>query len=196
MAFDTFDEGITPGGIRSKNEIRILICYLLNSVNEPLDKEVIVSSIQKQGLANYFETTSCISDLELHGNIICTDKEKESFSLTENGKMIASSLETVLPFSVKEKAYLCATQLLSQRKTETNNNCEIKKAENGYVVVCSISDGTIDLLNFSLFAPSLEQAEIIKKNFYEKPSAIYKTMLALVTKDKETVGEALEDVLL
>ncbi len=31
MAFDTFDEGINPGGMRSKNEIKTLICYLYNS---------------------------------------------------------------------------------------------------------------------------------------------------------------------
>ena len=34
MAFDTFDEGINPGGMRSKNEIKTLICYLYNSVKE------------------------------------------------------------------------------------------------------------------------------------------------------------------
>ena len=45
MAFDTFDEGIVPGGMRSKYEIRILICYLLNSIKEPVSKEIIVDSI-------------------------------------------------------------------------------------------------------------------------------------------------------
>ena len=45
MAFDTFDEGIIPGGMRSKYEIRILICYLLNSIKEPVSKEIIVDSI-------------------------------------------------------------------------------------------------------------------------------------------------------
>ena len=39
MAFDTFDEGILPGCLRSKNEIKILICYLFNSVKENMDKE-------------------------------------------------------------------------------------------------------------------------------------------------------------
>ena len=41
MAFDTFDEGINPGGMRSKNEIKTLICYLYNSVKENIDKENI-----------------------------------------------------------------------------------------------------------------------------------------------------------
>ena len=44
MVLDTFDEGIAIGGIRSKNEIRTLICYILNSVGTPMSKEVVVET--------------------------------------------------------------------------------------------------------------------------------------------------------
>ena len=47
MAFDTFDEGIVPGGIRSKNEIRTLICYIINSVGVSMSKGIIIENIQK-----------------------------------------------------------------------------------------------------------------------------------------------------
>lgn len=50
MSFDTFDEGINPGGMRSKNEIRILICYLIKSVKAPVSKELILESLQKMDL--------------------------------------------------------------------------------------------------------------------------------------------------
>ena len=35
---------------------------------------------------------------------------------------------------------------------------------------------------------------ILKKNFLDNPKKAYKIMLALLTKDKETVGEALEEL--
>jgi predicted alpha-1,2-mannosidase len=41
---------------------------------------------------------------------------------------------------------------------------------------------------------SFEQAEVIKKNFLSYPQTVYKTMLGLMTKDTENVGEALEEV--
>ncbi len=50
------------------------------------------------------------------------------------------------------------------------------------------------MLEFTLYAPNHEQAEIIKKNFLSYPQAVYKTMLGLMTKDIEHVGEALEEV--
>ncbi|MEE1218517.1 MAG: DUF4364 family protein [Ruminococcus sp.] len=196
MAFDTFDEGIVPGGMRSKNEIKTLICYLFNSVNSPLSKELVIEAIQKEGLANYFETSSAFDDLIKNRNIekFESDSNEKLFNLTENGKIIADTLDTSLAYSVKEKAYACATKLLAQKQTEKENSVNIVKSENGFDVVCTISGGDVELLSFRIYAPSMEQALRMKKNFYDSPATIYKVMLAMLTKDKENVGEALEDI--
>ena len=50
------------------------------------------------------------------------------------------------------------------------------------------------LFEFTLYAPNFEQAEVIKKNFLSYPQTVYKTMLGLMTKDIENVGQALEEV--
>lgn len=197
MAFDTFtfDEGIAPGGMRTKSEIRTLICYLFNSVKEPMSKDIIIDAISKDSLANYFETSSCFDDLIANEVIIPVDDEDNRlFTVSEKGKMIANELETTVAYSVKEKAYLCATKLLAQKKKERENTVEITKSELGYDVTCKISGGELDLLSFTLFAPDLEQAMLMKKNFYDNPTTIYKVMIALLTKDKECVGEALENL--
>ena len=39
MEYDAFIGGIEPGGLRNKNEIRILLCYLVNSIGAPLSRE-------------------------------------------------------------------------------------------------------------------------------------------------------------
>lgn len=197
MEFDTFDEGISPGGIRSKNEIRTLICYILNSVGVPMSKEAVVETIQKQGLANYFETSSCFDDLVLHKNIIpCENKDSNEhiFTVSSNGKMIANQLESTLSYTVKEKAYTCALALLEQRKIERENKVTITKADNGYKVKCCISGGDVELLSFEIFAPDKNQAKLIKTNFHKNPELFYKTTIALLTKNKEFVGEALENL--
>ncbi|MCH5299870.1 MAG: DUF4364 family protein [Ruminococcus sp.] len=196
MAFDTFDEGIVPGGIRSKNEIRTLICYILNSVGVPMSKEVVIETIQKQGLANYFETSSCFDDLISHKNIVPqnSNNNEKLYFVSENGKMIATQLESTLSYTVKEKAYTCALMLLEQRRIEKENAVTITKQENGYKVKCSISGGSVELLNFEIFAPDKNQAKLIKTNFHKNPELFYKTTIALLTKNKEFVGEALEDL--
>ena len=66
--------------------------------------------------------------------------------------------------------------------------------KNGFEVICKILGGNMDLFSFKLYAPTFEQAMVMKKNFYDSPATIYKVMLALMTKDKESVGEALEEL--
>ncbi len=196
MAFDTFDEGIAPGGLRSKNEIKILICYLFSSVNDKMSQSLVAEAIRSDELANFFEIVVAFEELVKDGNLEKNDivDGEQTFVLSENGKVIAKQLETTLAHTVKQKSYDCALRLLSERKTARENFVEIEKSENGFEVKCRVSGGDIDLLSFSLYAPNFEQAEVIKKNFLSYPQTVYKTMLGLMTKDTENVGEALEEV--
>lgn len=196
MAFDTFDEGIAPGGLRSKNEIKILICYLYNSVNDKMSQSLVVEAIRADELANFFEIVVAFEELVKDGNLLKSDivDNEQTFVLSENGRVIANQLETTLAHTVKQKSYDCALRLLSERKTARENFVDIVKTENGFEVKCRVSGGAVDLFSFTLYAPAYEQAEVIKKNFLSYPQTVYKTMLGLMTKDVESVGEALEDV--
>lgn len=194
MAFDTFDEGINLGGMRSKNEIKTLICYLYNSVKENMDKGIIIQAILKQGLANYFETSSAFDDLVMNGNLVPADNEHKTYSLTEKGAEIAKQLDSTVAYTIKEKAYACAVKLLGEKKKEIENRVNISKNDNGFTVECSVSGGDMDLMKLNIYAPEMEQALILKKNFLDNPNKAYKVLLALLTKDKETVGDALEEL--
>lgn len=193
MAFDTFDEGINYGGVRSKNEIRTLICYLFASIKKPMDKSTIIEAIQNQGLANYFETSSCFDDLIAHKNIELVDEKYSLYYLTPNGNMVAQQLENTLPISVKEKAYTCALSLLNKRRIEKESPVTITKTDIGYNVNCRISGGDMDLVSIDIFAPDIKQAKIIKKNFHKNPELIYKMIMGTLTKNKAMINECLED---
>ncbi len=196
MAFDTFDEGIAPGGLRSKNEIKILICYLFDAVNDKMSQSLVVEAIRADELANFFEIVVAFEELVKDGNLVKSDivDNEQTFVLGDNGRVIARQLETTLAHTVKQKSYDCALRLLSERKTARENFVDIQKCDNGFEVVCRVSGGEIDLLSFTLYAPNYEQAEVIKRNFLSYPQTVYKTMLGLMTKDIENVGEALEEV--
>ena len=196
MAFNTFDEGIAPGGLRSKNEIKILICYLFNTVNDKMSQSLVVEAIRSDELANFFEIVVAFEELITDGNLEKSDviDGEQTYVITNNGRVIAMQLETTLAHTVKQKSYNCALRLLSERRTARENHVEIRKTKNGFEVDCRVSGGEVTLLEFTLYAPNHEQAEIIKKNFLSYPQAVYKTMLGLMTKDIEHVGEALEEV--
>lgn len=194
MAFDTFDEGISLGGVRSKTEIRTLICYMFDKVGVPMKKDTIITALQQKGLANYFESSSCFDDLYKNHNLAVTDEEKKLFFLTDSGKMIARQLEDTLALTVKEKACECTLHLLECERIEKENVVTIEKVDNGYNVNCSISGGDMDLLKFSLYVPDINQARIVRKNFHKDPQLFYNVMIAMLTRNKGVVTDALKDL--
>ena len=196
MLFNTFDEGIAPGGLRSKYEIKTLICYLYYSVKENMSRDLVIEAMREDELANFFEVSAAFDELVSDKSLVEADSVdgEQTYTLSENGRMIAMQLDSTVAYSVKDKALKCAIKLLADKKTARENFVDIEKTENGFNVKCTVSGGDVDLLSFTLYAPDIDQAEIIKKSFLSYPSTVYKSMLALMTKDRESVGEALEEV--
>jgi len=181
MDFDAFTGGIEPGGLRNKNEIKILICYLLASVGAPLSKNDIISIIQDNALANYFEVTDCLAELAEKGNVITHGENNELCTASDTAQMIAKQLDTALPPVVRDKAVAAAINLLAKAKRESENKVEIIKTERGFNVICHISGGEMDLMNFTLYVPDMYQARMVKSEFQRSPETVYRMLLALVT---------------
>ena len=191
MEYDAFIGGIEPGGLRNKNEIRILICYMLTSVGASLSKDGVIAVLQENGFANYFETADAISDLLENGNIAPDEADASSSHITDSGRMIARQLDVTLPFSVRERALSATLNLLARIKREAENQVHIKKCDRGYQVDCHISGGDMDLMSFTLYVPDLLQAKLVRSRFQEDPERVYRCMLALVTGNADLVSDAL-----
>lgn len=188
MNFDAFTAGIEPGGLRTRNEIRILICYLLTSIDAPLAKADLIDIIVHNGIANYFETADAIADLTAKGIIGTGEGPAELCTPTDSARMISKQLDSDLPATVRHSAQSAAINLLAKAKRERENRVEITRAEKGYCVTCHISGGDSDLMNFSLTVPDSAQAKIVKENFQESPETVYRMLLALVTGEKDVAA--------
>lgn len=191
VAYDTFTAGVGPGGLRTKNDIRVLLCYLLSSVNASLKQEDILAILQEYDLANYFEVMDAISDLTAKGLLV---RQKDTLTVGKEGREIAAQLDVTLPLSIREKTVAAAINLLARAKREQENRVEIKKNEKGYTVTCHVSDGEMDLMTFSLYAPDLYQARLMKKNFHRNPEIVYRTLLAAVTGSRDLAADALRHI--
>lgn len=194
MAFDAFDEGIALGGVRSKTEVRILICYLFTTIGVPMSKQTVIDALLEKGLTNYFEASSCFDELIARENIKPLDEDSKLYEATDNGKIVSRELEDTLPLTVKERAYECALNLLEQEKIEKENTVTVTKLDNGYNISCAISGGDMDLMNLNLYLADSDQVKIVKKNFYKNPQLFYKVMLAVMTRNKSLIKDALKDL--
>lgn len=182
MERDAFTGGVEPGGLWNKNDIRILLCYVLASVGAPLSRESIGEIIQGKALANYFEVGDALDSLVKQGNAAVD--ESGLFSVTDSGREIAANLDATLPLSVRDKALEAALRLTAEQKARRENQVELLKAENGYQVCCHVSGGETELMTISLYVPDKAQAELVERNFYRDPEGVYRLLLAALTGDK------------
>lgn len=183
LEYDAFDEGIEPGGLRSRNEIKVLICYLLKSIDQPISKQLINEILQENGLANYFEINQAVIDLVKAGSLEERDVSdgEPVYAVTEQGRSAAQTLEVNLPRAVREKAVNASIKLLTRAKREQENRIDIEKLENGYHVTFTIYDSTDELLKLTIFVADSMQVETVRKNFLDDPVKLYSNIIASLT---------------
>ena len=182
MDFDAFDAGIELGGLRNRDDIRLLVCYLLKSIEQPISREQINEILQEDALANYFEINMAISELLENGNIInVSEDDNDFYTVTESGRIAAQDLETTLPRSVREKSVNAAIKLLTIAKRESENQIEIEKVNDGYNVTFSMSDGNDIIMKLTIYVADILQAETIKKNFLNDPVKLYSSIISSLT---------------
>lgn len=187
---NAFDAGIERGGLRSINDIKMLICYVLSSLGEPIAKSLLVESLTVDGLANYFEITDAIASLVSTGRVI--EKEADGASLceiTKEGSMLTAEIETAVPYVVREKAINCAVSLISKAKNAKETDVEIFQCENGYMVTCSVNDKSIRLFSVSILVADELQANFVKDNFIKNPGLIYGGAMALLSGKSEIIAD-------
>ena len=179
MDFDAFDAGIELGGLRSRDDIRLLICYLLKSVDAPMTRQMLNDAMQEDGLANYFEVGQAIEELLKTGNITADIlDEDEVISVTTKGREAAELLQTSLPRTVREKAVNSAIRLTTRAKIERENKIEVKKEENGgYTITFTLFDKETELMKLSVYVSDSLQLEQVKQNFINDPVKVYSTII-------------------
>ena len=182
MGNDAFSAGVVPGGLKDKQEIKILICFLLHNTDHNLTKNDITSILQMQGLANYFELSQAFEEM-VAGKNITLDKENNNYILTPTGKMIVDELGSSLPVSVREKALNSAKRYFSRLKSEKENTVTIRKSQFGYSVSCKVSGGEFNMMELKLYAPDMHTAVTIRDNFYHDPSAVYESVISILSRD-------------
>jgi len=179
--------------LKNVMDAKLLFCYVLYSVGEPISKDVLITAMQQYGYVNYFIASAAFSELLKDGSVAKDEKNENFYKTTEKGDLIAKELKRNLPLSIREKA-LCATiNLQSKLKREKENKVVIEKIENGFLVKGEISGGeNITLMSFSTYVPDEMQAELIKKNFRDSPEFFYECMLASLTQNKSIIKSMLE----
>ncbi len=181
MEKDASGAGVARGGLFSTAEIKILICYILNAIDEPVPVEMLANVLHYEGLANAFEVSDAIVSLASKNQIVACDENEQTYTVTQSGKNTANTLKSSLSSVVKERAYLAVMKMFAKFKNAKDNTFEITKENGGTYLSCSALDGGKPFITVKMLITDEEQAGFIRERFLENPSAIYSKIIEMLT---------------
>ena len=185
MERDAVAAGVSPiGGLFSTMEIRVLICYLLASLNEPIPGRMLAEMLHYEGIANVFEVNDSIAKMCERGLIKVYDEKEDTYIVTEKGKEVSDTLKTSLSLTVRERAYNCTIKMVSRFKNIKETDIKITREDGNTYVTCSTVDKNIPFMSIKLLVTDEGQAMTIKENFLENPSAIFSKVIEMMTSKK------------
>lgn len=174
--------GVKKGGLISQAQIRILICYILDTLKEAVPAKQLSEQLHFDGIANYFEVDDAFGALLKNGQIEAADTLEETYIITEKGSRAAEELRTSLPFTIREVACSIAVKLLNKIKNSKEYNIEIVECKNGYNVICSSEENGIKMMSASIYAADIQQAQCMKAAFLERAGKVFKDIIDTLTK--------------
>ena len=183
MEFNAFSAGVAPGGLLDARDIRVLVCYMLLNVDEPMSRQTIVDIVFAEGMANFFETEAAIDELVHLGNM--TEDENGLLELTPMGRSAATTLTSRLPYTLREKSVEAALRLQNRQRRARDTQVDIKELDIGYAITCSIDKTENPMMSVTLRVADRHQAEMIKERFLDDPVTLYHMILYFMTDEMQ-----------
>ena len=183
MEKDAVSAGVNnAGGLFSTAEVRILICYILSSLDEAVPGKLLADTLHYEGIANCFEVNDSIAHLVKNGQLKIVDETEDTYIITKSGKYVADTLKTTLSLTVKQRAYDAAYKMLARFKNAKETDIKISREGDKTFITCSAMDGETPFMTVKMLACDEDQALHIKEKFLSDPTKIYSSIIDLLTK--------------
>lgn len=188
---EPFYEGVKPGGLTNSKEIRILICYILDSVASPVNRSQLEEVLLGEELVNYFVMAESLSQLLEQGLITGND---EGYTVTETGHTVAQTLAHDVPKTVRDTAIRGVIRAQQFANNAAAHHCQITKIATGHMVEASIGDEEGSLFELKLYMPDEMAANSVKDTFILQGDTVYKMVLGALTNNKMLAEKALQEL--
>lgn len=159
------------GFIHDSLDIKILILFILNRLDAPIDLDILADLALLDDGITYFDVSECVTDLIKTGHILDTDG---LLSITEKGIRNGRVTESGIPYSVRERAKHKTTALSRVQRRDAMIGAQQSPLQTGgFSVMLTLSDGLGEILDMKLYAATEEQATMMTSTFRKNAEQIY-----------------------
>lgn len=169
--------------IENLAENKLIILYLMKSVNCPLSNLQILRLLYDFEGFNYYYFQHLLSEL-VEKNYIESYKQGDDwlYEISKNGCELLSLTGNMLPGIIKHKIDLITKELLKEVKNEISVTAEyIPENDNEYMTHCKITEGHKILFELSIYCGSQKQAKEIADKWKNNAHRLYPDIIKLLT---------------
>ena len=169
--------------IGSINNVKIFILYLMQNVNYPLDFVTINDIVMQTDYVMYLDFAVAFNEL-IDAKLIekIDENGEEKYKVTPNGAIVASELKSDIISSILDKSLAAALRYIDFKKRGVVVKYDITETEDGkYRIDTSFIENGQCMFSQMIIVDSYDRAKRMKQNFYERPEALYRGVLALLS---------------
>ncbi len=168
--------------IGGKSNVKIFILYLMDNINYPLSFSLLNDIIRQTDYVMYLDFAEALPEMVEHGLVEeNVDGSEPTYSVTRKGRIVVRELNTDILSSILEKSMVAALRYLDFSKRGIETACTVEKTpELDYKVTCAVKEKGRVIFSTFVHVSSSAEAEKMRKNFYERPEAVFKGSIALL----------------
>ncbi len=184
-----FDKYVTANmlNLTDSYAVKILICYFLRQINRPITPDQLTEIATAEGVVNYFVYTEAIEQMLEAGTIVLETDESGVgyYSLSAKGMAGADDFKKLVPKSFRDRILSSGLKFFAKLKNEHDVKCAVTQSGKGYMVSCICTDNDLILMDLKLFAPDIEQAQMLCDRIMLNPTEFYSKVLDFASDNKE-----------
>ncbi len=173
-------------------QIRLLVCFILNSVGCPLTEKQLIEITTENDMVNYFDLIQALNGIENNGLCtVCVDGTLTSYAIAENGKKALLSYESHIPLSIRERCVKNAVDLLNREQYKTKYESKIIVLEKGYYLRLKYTHPIFNAerMELKLFFEDYAEAMRLQGSVDDNPKEILHIVEDYFRKSKNSAGE-------
>ncbi len=166
---------MSPGFIHDEMDIKILVLYLMDRVEYPIDFTQLTDLSLCDGGVDYFDLVQAVADLVETGHLRLEDQR---YSITEKGRRDGRITQDQLAFSLRKKCDGNLARLNGLLRQMDQVRAKIlPRPEGGATLQVGLKDAQSELLSLSLYCPTEQAAQNMAAAFRRDPHRVYRAVL-------------------
>lgn len=174
--------GVAPGGLYSREQIRLLLCWLALRLPEPLTAQQAERCFMEEGLANYFEFYAALDSLLAEGRLEAGRADGATqLRIPGPYRRAVEELALELPRQARARALFRAEQIQERERRERDNLISVYPLKDGgFLMTFRQGSGSDTLMSVTVYLADREQVERVRGRFLREPGRLYEAVIGVL----------------